>query len=84
MLRPSAAAQRFGVSERTLARWADRGLIGRSQVGNAVWYVASDVDELIASRLTKRTVLPFANGAGQSDQSWRDDPFWAGVEGVRR
>lgn len=85
MLRPKAAAERFGVDERTLRRWAERGLIGRSQLepGGAVWYAAADIAELIASRMTPRSVLPFAQPASGHDD-WRSDPFWAGVEGMSR
>ena len=81
-LRPREASKRFGVSERTLARWAEAGLIGRSVVGRVTLYPASDVAELIASRLTRRMVVPMpATGRAttDADDAWRGDELWAGT-----
>jgi hypothetical protein len=62
------------VSEKTLARWSSAGLIGRVQVveGGAVLYVASDIADLIASKLTPRRIVP-ATPAAEPEPSndWR-------------
>jgi hypothetical protein len=58
MLRPSQAAARFGVSTKTLERWAASGLIGRSKVGGIVFYPARDIADVVASKTTRRTVIP--------------------------
>ena len=87
ILRPKFAAARFGVDERTLARWARAGLIGRSQVDGTVWYVASDISELIASKLNRRTVTPIMAAMPSKPplpaDDWRSDPFWSESEGGR-
>lgn len=90
MLRPSEAAKRYGVSTDTLWRWARAGLIGRSQVApNLVVYVASDIADVLRSRLVPRQVVPLspevieANRAAIEDD-WRNDPFWAGTKGQAR
>lgn len=58
MLRPKQAAARFGVTERTLRRWALAGRIGRSEVDSQVWYVASDIADVLALGLTERSIIP--------------------------
>lgn len=82
MLRPAQAARRFGVSEKTLARWAAAGLIGRSQIedGGAVWYVAGDIAELRDSKLVPRRIVPIVPAdapAPEPSAAWENDPFWA-------
>lgn len=76
MLRPATAAARFQVCERTLSRWARSGLIGRSQVGAAVFYDSGDIADLIARNTTKRTVVPMAATPAATAPDWRDDSFW--------
>lgn len=86
-LRPRAAAERFGVAEKTLSRWAAAGLIGRSQPsGRTVYYRASDIADLIASSEKRRRVVPIAAGTGPAtapDLSDADaayvEAFWSGA-----
>lgn len=85
-LRPAAASRRYGVSERTLSRWAAAGLIGRSAVDGIVLYPSHDIAELIASKLAPRRVVPIA--ATPADEptpgdAWRDSDFWAGTAAGR-
>jgi hypothetical protein len=49
-LSASAAAARFGVSHRTLVRWAEQGLIRRQPAGASVTYVARDIVALLTER----------------------------------
>lgn len=79
MLRPKAAASRFGVHRVTLHEWAEKGLIGRSRVGGCVFYRASDIAEAIAANETRRTVLPMVStpAALPPAANWRDDPLWS-------
>jgi hypothetical protein len=79
MLRPKEAAARFKVARTTLVDWADAGLIGRSRVGKAVWYVADDIADVIARGLTPRTVVPISATPATQDDSWRDSDLWAGT-----
>ncbi len=73
MLRPAHAAERFDVSRRTLDRWAEAGLIGRSKVNGVVFLSVSDIEELIASRQSRRTVLPFTTPSVRAQSSGNDD-----------
>lgn len=59
-LRPQAAAAAYGVSLRTLARWAQAGLIGRAQVEGCSFYVMADIEDLIGRNVAARTVVPIA------------------------
>jgi predicted site-specific integrase-resolvase len=79
MVRPKTAAKQFGVSIRTLTRWADRGLIGRSRIDRVVYLSASDIQELIDSRERRRTVLPFSTPSAltpSANDDWRNSPLW--------
>ncbi len=78
-LRPAAASKRFSVHRDTLAAWANAGLIGRSKVGRCVFYRAADVADLIASRETRRAVVPKAaplTATPSTEPAWVAD-FWA-------
>lgn len=77
-LRPATAAERFDISERTLARWAADGLIGRAERGRAVWYSASDIADVIAAGATPRTVVPIsATATAAPPADWESSPFWS-------
>jgi hypothetical protein len=79
-IKPSTAATRFDVSERTLARWAARGLIGKTGFGRRIWYRAADVAELLSVSARPRTVVPIAaRGAAPAEDDWRSDDFWKGA-----
>lgn len=80
-LRPADAAARFGVCERTLARWANAGLIGRSHRGRMVFYVVSDIVDAIQHGLQPRTVVPLSAdpSLARPESNWRDDPLWTPV-----
>lgn len=56
-IRPAAAAAQFGVSIRTLERWAADRLIEKSRTGRIAHYRASDIADLIASGATPRRTL---------------------------
>lgn len=75
-LRPSDAARHFGVSERTLARWAAGRRIGRSEVGRNVWYRRTDIAELIATHATPRQVVPISAEQARPADDWQSDDFW--------
>lgn len=80
-MRPARAAAHFGVSRRTLHRWAQAGRIGRSQDGaRLTWYVAADIDAVVRHGLTPRAIVPIAPTT-TANHDWRDDDFWKG--GVR-
>jgi excisionase family DNA binding protein len=83
MLRPAEAARQFGVSRRTLHRWAMAGRIGRARDGaRMTWYVAADIEAVIAAGLSPRTVVPIRTTLPPvPDQSWRNAPLWKGVTG---
>lgn len=85
-MRPALAAETFGVSERTLNRWAASGLVGYSKVGRVLLYRSSDIADVIAAGATPRTVVPMtAPATTPPADDWRRDPFWAGAtrESVR-
>ena len=52
LLSTAEVAVFFRRDARTLYRWRQRGLIDAVQIGQAVFYVAADVERLIRSRLT--------------------------------
>ena len=81
MLRPKEAARRFGASQSTLAKWATEGRIGRSKVGKAVWYPASDIEDVIQGNRTQRVMVRLVapSPAPAPDGDWQSDPFWAGA-----
>lgn len=57
-MRPADAARLFGVSEKTLSRWADKRWIGRSRVGGRlVHYRAPDIAAVLAAHSTPRQVV---------------------------
>lgn len=77
-VRPRRAAEMFGVSERTLQRWAQAGLIGHSRIGRVLLYRTSDIADLLASGATSRTVVPISAKSGTAvADDWLSDPFWA-------
>lgn len=79
-LRLTAAAARYGVSTRTLTRWANRGLIGRSRLGQRPVYVrAADIEALIERGFTLPTVVSLPATATQPSD-WRALPLWQGKE----
>ncbi len=79
-IRPDAARVRFGTTRRTLERWAAAGRIGKSKDGRAVYYVASDIADVIRLGLTPRTIVPVTTQVvAKTDDDWRSDPFWAGT-----
>lgn len=76
MLRPKQAAERYGVSERTLARWAADGLIGWSKVQRVKHYAADDIAQLLGANTTRRTVVPLVPVQAPSSD-WENHPLWA-------
>lgn len=77
-MRPATAAAHFDVSERTLSRWADGGLIGHARQGRAIWYLASDIADVIAAGATPRTVVPITPSTpAAADESWREHRLWS-------
>ena len=86
LLRPSAASLRFGVSTRTLARWAADGLIGKARRGGMTFYVASDIGDVIAAPLVSRRVIPMPMSDPAlvtTSNEWRNHPIWAGMPAGR-
>lgn len=81
-LRPAAAAERFGVHKRTLSRWADDGLIGRSHVRGATFYVTADIADAIRHGLQPRTVIPLSVDPSSAVRTVADDPEAAAFWGV--
>jgi hypothetical protein len=79
-LRPSSAAAKFDVSERTLNRWSNAGLIGSSRIGHILLYRAADIADVIASGATPRTVVPMQPGQPtvSAADEWQADPLWGG------
>jgi hypothetical protein len=77
-----AAAARFGVSAATIRRWFTRGLVGRLKINGVALYRVSDIDDLIAARETRRTIVPMLPAAASttlteaSEQDWRTLEFW--------
>jgi hypothetical protein len=82
-LRPSAAAAEYGVSEKTLSRWASRGLIGASKVGGVRLLNASDIADLIAANAVPRTLVPMPAPEPGRDDAWQDDPLWTAAPSRR-
>ena len=75
-LRPADAAGLFGVSERTLARWAAERWIGRSEIGRIVLYRRQDIAALIAAHSTPRQVVTVAPATPAApDRSWEESDF---------
>lgn len=53
MLRPTEAAERFGVSINTIIRWADAGLIRRSRINRRMsLYCVRSIQEFLARHET--------------------------------
>jgi predicted site-specific integrase-resolvase len=78
LLRPRAAADRFGVSARTLARWAASRLIGRSQVDGIVFYDAGDIADVIERNVVPRTVVPMTTTTSRAQVDDADtEAFWS-------
>lgn len=83
-LRPAQAAARFPVSESTLRRWADAGLISRSKPGGkargATFYDAAEITELLASSRTPRKVVsitsPVPASAPPASENWGGFEDW--------
>ena len=80
-LRPADAAARFGVSAKTLSRWAQAGLIGRSKRGRMTWYLAQDVADEIARHFIVLPGVPATSRevASQTDDEAYIEQFWAGA-----
>jgi hypothetical protein len=84
-LRPEQAAERFGVSMSTLARWAKDRLIGSAKINGVRFYVAPDIADVIARSVTPRKVVPIASSASTTDtESWRDLDLWRDAPAARR
>lgn len=83
LLRSEVAARRFGVSSRTLRRWAAAGPIGQSRRPGMTFYVASDIAEAIAAPLVARRVVPLPppTPVAAPADDWRKLPLWAGKRG---
>ena len=76
-LRPEAAALRFGVSRKTLERWARRRWIGRSRVGHVVHYYAPDVEVLLTASASPRQVVRVVEPTPIApDRSWEHSRLW--------
>src|SRR5436190_21733047 len=71
-LRADEAARQFSVHRDTLARWAKRGLIGRSKVDSTVWYRAQDIADQLLTHETPRKVVPAQSTATPK----RETPAW--------
>jgi hypothetical protein len=59
------------------------GRIGRARDGRRMtWYVAADIEAVIAAGLQPRTIVPITTtqpAPAASAADWRNDPFWAGA-----
>lgn len=83
-LRPNAAAALFGVSADTLAAWAKRHRIGRSQPGGprtTVLYRASDIQAVLDGAETPREQpqpTPIRADQPAIGVGWETTGIWAG------
>ena len=80
-LKPADAAARYGVSEKTLSRWAASGLISRSHPAGlrSVLYRAADIAEVIEAGASARRVVPLAPTTPTTRPAAADelDAFWS-------
>ena len=79
-LNGTAAAACFGVSGRTLDRWAEQGHLRRTRVGASWIYAASDIAALLEQRYA--TVLARRQKRNQVSATSREQLSYAGCSGV--
>lgn len=88
MIRAHEAKARFGVSEDTLRRWADAGLVGRSRLsrdgrsdrGRIVKYCAADIERLQQPEYaTPKRQQVRAYRPAPASEDWRNSDLWRGV-----
>jgi hypothetical protein len=81
-IQPAAASARFGVSRRTLDRWARFGWISTSRVGRVRLYRLVDIQRVIDAGTTAPTETPITTLAPEPtlpEQWWVTD-FWADAD----
>lgn len=83
-LRPKAAAKHFGLSESTLARWAEAGRISTSLVDGCRWYSCADIAAVIEGGVTRRTVLPMSAPVSSAPDAWEGLEAWAAKKRASR